>query len=198
LKLYWLNANDPKNILFCVDLVHRNIDICLSRGSIARIILESRSSFNFYRLSSTATSRLSLIICRFLSWSNRDTTERVETPLQLAWRLHNYTRAFCWDPSDYTGLVLRVTQVELNSRLSPRIVRTVWLVRFGGHEVRTVSHYVTPAAMGGSAEVMETCQSYLDLHKFIVCGLDPKELRTPGVSYSASSNFQFLYRLVSN
>jgi len=141
----------------------------------AQIDPESRSPFNFHhcRLWHNFLSTAYYYIYRYPSWSN-DTAGRVETPLQLE-RLHNHTGAFRWDPLDYTGSVLRVTQVELNSRLSPRIVRTVWLVRF----VRRAwspncKPLHNPRRPWGSAEVMETCQSYLDLHKFIACGLGPR------------------------
>ncbi|KAF7401741.1 hypothetical protein V1477_016331 [Vespula maculifrons] len=39
--------------------------------------------------------------------------------------LRRLRRSISEDPLDYTGSVLRVTLVELNSRLSPRIVRTL-------------------------------------------------------------------------
>lgn len=109
-------------------------DTCLSerRGSIIRIVPESRSSFNFHH----RTLRRQHLVCRLLfAGFYPDQTAIPPRGSRLlcnlrAWRLHNHTGAFRWDPSDYTGSVLRVTQVELNSRLSPRIVRTVWLVRF--------------------------------------------------------------------
>lgn len=140
----------------------------------AEIGPKSRSPFNFHHLQTTSQALLIIIIFTGIHPDQTIPPGRVETPLQLE-RLHNHTGAFRWDPLDYTGSVLRVTQVELNSRLSPRIVRTVWLVRF----VRRAwspncKPLHNPRRPWGSAEVMETCQSYLDLHKFIACGLGPR------------------------